>query len=69
MLYQPTGHPDILRLEEDGALEREGLQATLEELGRLVREGDAQALIGLLNERVPGSVVGKTPPPDLISVI
>jgi FlaA1/EpsC-like NDP-sugar epimerase len=69
MLYQPTGHPDILRLEEDVALEGDGLQATLEELGRLVRDGDAHALIGLLNERVPGSVVGKTPPPDLISVI
>jgi FlaA1/EpsC-like NDP-sugar epimerase len=69
MLYQPTVHPDIVRLEEDVALDGERLQATLEELSRLVRDGDAQALIGLLNERVPGSVVGKTPPPDLISVI
>ena len=69
MRYQLTDHPDVVRLEDDVALEGEALQATLDELSRLVRDGDAQALIGLLNERVPGSVVGKTPPPDLISVI
>jgi FlaA1/EpsC-like NDP-sugar epimerase len=69
MSYQPTTHPDVVRLDDDAALEGDVLRATLDELGRLVREGDAQALIGLLNERVPGSVVGKTPPPDLISVI
>jgi FlaA1/EpsC-like NDP-sugar epimerase len=69
MHYQPTDHPDILRLDDDGALEGEALQGTLDELARLVRDGDAQAVIGLLNERVPGSVVGKAPPPDLISVI
>jgi len=69
MHYQPTDHPDIVRLEDDGALEGEALQGTLDELTRLVRDSDSQALIGLLNERVPGSVVGKIPPPDLISVI
>jgi FlaA1/EpsC-like NDP-sugar epimerase len=69
MKYQPTEHPDVVRVDEDAALEGTLLQTTLDEIARLARDGDPQALIGLLNERVPGSVVGKAPPPDLISVL
>ncbi len=69
MDYEPTAHPDIVRVEEEIALEGEALQTTLSELARLASDGDAQALVGLLNARVPGCAVGKTPPPDLISVL
>lgn len=69
MKYQPTEHPDVVRVEEDAALEGDLLRSTLDEVARLARDGDPQALVGLLNERVPGSVVGKAPPPDLISVL
>jgi len=69
MDYEPTAHPDIVRVEEEIALEGEVLQTTLSELARLASDGDAQALVGLLNARVPGCAVGKTPPPDLISVL
>jgi FlaA1/EpsC-like NDP-sugar epimerase len=66
--YQPTAHPDIVRLEEDSALEGDQLAATVGELERLAHDSDPRALIELLNERVPGCSVGKEPPPDLISV-
>ncbi|MEW6568549.1 MAG: nucleoside-diphosphate sugar epimerase/dehydratase, partial [Chloroflexota bacterium] len=67
--YQPTSHPDVVRVEEEVPLEGEALQTTLHELSRLAGDGDSQALIGLLNARVPGCTVGKAPPPDLISVL
>jgi FlaA1/EpsC-like NDP-sugar epimerase len=67
--YLPTDHPDILRVEEDLALEGEALQSSMGELMRLAVEGDAQALVGLLSERVPGSLIRQTPPPDYTSVL
>ena len=67
--YQSTGHPDIVRVDNGGFLEGDTLDTAVEELVRLAREGDAQAIVGLLSERVPGSVLGQVPPPDLTSVL
>ena len=67
--YKPTEHADIVQVENGGALEGNLLYATIDELVRLAREGDAQAIVGLLNERVPGSLLGQVPPPDLTSVL
>ena len=67
--FEPTDHPDILRVEEDLLFEGEQLQATIGELMRLALEGDAQALVGLLSERIPGSLIRQTPPPDYTSVL
>lgn len=67
--YKPTEHADIVQVENGGALEGTLLSATIDELVRLAREGDAQAIVGLLNERVPGSLLGQVPPPDLTSVL
>jgi len=67
--YQSTKHPDIMQVENGGFLEGDTLDTTVEELVRLAREGDAQAIVGLLSERVPGSVLGQVPPPDLTSVL
>jgi hypothetical protein len=69
MDYQETEHPDILKLEEEIPLQGDQLQAALGEFLRLSLEGDDQALIGLLGERVPGSMIRETPPPDFTSVI
>jgi len=66
--YQKTTHPDIVQVEE-GVLPHETLHATLEEMMTLASEGDAQALVGLLAERVPGNLLGKAPPPDYTSVL
>jgi FlaA1/EpsC-like NDP-sugar epimerase len=61
--------PDILRVEEALPFEGDQLQATIGELMRLALEGDAQALVGLLSEKVPGSLIRQTPPPDYTSVL
>lgn len=67
--YRATDHPEVVVLDDESGPAGAALEATLEELGRLARDDDAEALIGLLNQRVPGSLVGKTPPADLISVL
>jgi hypothetical protein len=41
----------------------------IDELVRLAEEGDSSAIVGLLKDRVPGSLLGLTPPPDLTSVL
>ena len=50
-------------------LQGDPLQATVGELMRLALEGDEQALVGLLSERIPGNMIRETPPPDLTSVL
>jgi FlaA1/EpsC-like NDP-sugar epimerase len=67
--YQATTHPDIVRVDENGDISTELLDVTLDELVRLAQEGDSEAIIGLLDERVPQSLLGKTPPPDLTAII
>lgn len=69
MPYKATAHPDVVLVQEDTAVEGEALKAMVGELLRLAREGDAPSVVGLLNEKVPGSVVGKVPPPDLTAVL
>jgi FlaA1/EpsC-like NDP-sugar epimerase len=69
MSYDPTEHPDIVRVEDDIALQGENLAATINELKRLAREGDVAAIIGLLGERVPGNLLGQSPPPDMKAVL
>jgi len=67
--YTETEHPDIVRVEENNVMYGDTLQAALDELVRLAHEGDGRAIVGLLSERVPGSILGQTPPPDLSTVI
>jgi len=67
--YSTTDHPEIVQVEENGELETSVLEATIDELVLLAHEGDSEAIIGLLNERVPKSVLGQTPPPDLTAVV
>lgn len=66
--YHPTSHPDIVKLEDEGLLEGSALETTIQELLRLAREGDSEAIIGLLGERIPGNLLGQTPPPDITSL-
>jgi FlaA1/EpsC-like NDP-sugar epimerase len=69
MDFTPTIHPDIISLEDDIILQSTLLQSTIEELIKLSAEGDAQSIVGLLSERVPGSVIRQSPPPDFTSVL
>ena len=63
--YESTVHPEIVSVNDTGVLEGEQLDATIDELVLLAKEGDAEAVVGLLAERVPGNRLGETPPPDL----
>lgn len=67
--YEATSHPDIVRVEEDRLLTGAELQATVQELVRLAREGDGSAIIGLLEERVPGATLGQMPPSDVTAIL
>jgi FlaA1/EpsC-like NDP-sugar epimerase len=67
--YEATEHPDIVQVENGGFLDGASLKATIEELVRLAKEGDSNSIVGLLSERVPGSVLGQKPPPGPTSVL
>jgi FlaA1/EpsC-like NDP-sugar epimerase len=69
MSFDPTDHPDIMRVEDDIPLQGESLAATVDELERLAREGDVAAIVGLLGERVPGNLLRQSPPPDMKAVL
>jgi FlaA1/EpsC-like NDP-sugar epimerase len=69
MTYEPTAHPEIVRVEDEIPLQGESLAATVDELDRLAREGDVAAIVGLLGERVPGNLLGQAPPPDIKAVL
>ena len=66
--YDPTAHPDIVNVIEEGALQGDALAATVRELVQLAGEGDSEAILGLLRERVPANRLGEAPPPDLTSI-
>ena len=67
--YQPTGHPDIVLLEEEDFLGGHELQRTVNDLIHLAREGDTASIVRILDEFIPGAIVRSTPPPDLTSII
>ena len=67
--YEPTSHPDIVLLSEEDLLSGPELIQVVDELVHLAREGDAQAIINILDECIPGAAVSSTPPPDLTSVV
>ncbi|MDH3943962.1 MAG: polysaccharide biosynthesis protein, partial [Anaerolineae bacterium] len=67
--YKDTQHPDINLLSEEHMLAGEQLQKTVDELVGLALEGDADAVVQMLDELIPGAAIRSTPPPDLRSVV
>ncbi len=66
--FESTAHPDIYRVVRQDELLGEELKNSLEELIKLAREGDAPAIICLLDELIPDSAVNSTPPPEITSI-
>jgi FlaA1/EpsC-like NDP-sugar epimerase len=66
--FQHTAHPDIFRLDGQEELRGENLQDAIHELVQLSQEGDAPAIMNLLDELVPGSAVCATPPLEMTSI-
>jgi FlaA1/EpsC-like NDP-sugar epimerase len=67
--YLTTIHPDILRLNENEVLNSSDLDAAINHLIELGKNGNPEEIVNLLNNIVPGAVVSSTPLPDLTSII
>jgi FlaA1/EpsC-like NDP-sugar epimerase len=67
--YLATIHPDILRLNENEVLNSSDLDAAINHLIELGKNGNPEEIVNLLNNIVPGAVVSSTPLPDLTSII
>jgi FlaA1/EpsC-like NDP-sugar epimerase len=67
--YETTPHPDVVRVAEPQALSGAELNETLMELERCVEQDDTAAITELLASRIPGSQLGKIPPPEITSVV
>jgi FlaA1/EpsC-like NDP-sugar epimerase len=67
--YQPTGHPDILHLDEDELLRGKALREVIESLVIFAHNGDTDEIIRLLNASVPNASVSSAPTADLTAVV
>jgi FlaA1/EpsC-like NDP-sugar epimerase len=68
-LYEPTSHPDIVRLADEDVLSGQPLMNVVDDLIHLAREGEPTSIIRILDEMIPGAAVRSTPPPDMTSFI
>ena len=67
--YEQTQHPDIVQLLDEDILSGSPLQQVVDELIHLAREGDAAAIVKIMDEMIPGAAVRSTPPPDVTSLL
>jgi len=68
-IYEPTIHPDIVRLVDENLLGGEPLVTLVDDLLSLATEGDPSEIIRVLDDCIPGAAVRSTPPPELTSLI
>ena len=64
-----TLHPDIFRLENDASALSLNLPQAIDSLSTLSHSADAEAIIKLLDELIPGSSIRETPYLDITSII
>jgi FlaA1/EpsC-like NDP-sugar epimerase len=55
--YATTSHPDIHRVESEEVLSSDQLEALVDELVTLAREGKTEAIQSLLSETIPGASI------------
>jgi len=67
--YEPTAHPDILLLSEEDILTGGALHQVVAHLLNLAHEGQAEAVVKILDECIPGAGVHTMPLPDITSYI
>ncbi len=66
---QHTSHPEIFRLEDEEYVDGAALANALDELARLARGGEGEAIIRILDDVIPHAAVRAEPPPDVTSVV
>jgi len=69
MEYKKTTHPEIFRAEAEEAVIPHDLDKIVDELHHLAQEGEASAVIHLLDETIPDGKIRSTPPVDLTSLV
>lgn len=69
MKFEPTSHPDIVRVLEEDFLSGSTLERIIDELAYLAREGEAQAILRLLDDVIPEAAVRSAPPPEWTSLV
>jgi FlaA1/EpsC-like NDP-sugar epimerase len=67
--YQKTDHPDIFRVGAEEANIPPNLKHMVQELHNLARDGEAAAILHVLDATIPDASVQASPPPDLTSFI
>lgn len=66
--FEPTEHPDIFRYDDPSNLGGQELKSKIEELLCLSDQGKVQEIISLVDATIPGSSLGSTPAPELLSI-
>ena len=69
MEYKKTTHPEIFRAEAEEAVIPHDLDKIVDELHHLAQEGEASAVIHLLDETIPDGKIRSMPPEDLTSLV
>lgn len=66
--FEPTIHPDIYQFDDPTNLQGKKLQEKIAQLLDLAEKGKSEEIIRLIDETIPGSSLGVTPVPDLLSI-
>ncbi len=66
--FQPTLHPDIYQFDDPSNLKGKQLQEIISKLLDLAEQGKSDEIIQLIDETIPGSSLGTTPAPELLSI-
>ena len=69
MEYKKTTHPEIFRAEAEETILPDDLDKLVEELHHLARQGEAPAILQLLDETIPDGKIQANPPMDLTSLV
>jgi FlaA1/EpsC-like NDP-sugar epimerase len=69
MEYRKTDHPEIFRAVAEEAVIPQDLDKIVDELQHLAQEGEAPAVIHLLDETIPDGNIRATPPADITSLV
>ncbi len=69
MKFEPTSHPDIVKVLGEDVLSGQTLERVVNELAYLAREGETQAILRLLDDVIPEAAVRSAPPPDWTSLV
>ena len=67
--YQPTSHPDVLRLDEEELPTGNMLMKAIDSLVSSAHNGDTESIIRILNEFVPNASVSSTHTADLTAIV